>query len=133
VFATYAVSRMWAPVMASGTAATAYDVSLALVNGSSAVADAFVLVVAVDLARALVPMRGGAVAQPYMLLACGAAGLLTIDLTAATLGVSTYVAMGPIIYYLMALSWTAVAAAGIAQTVLIRGATASLGAGSRGG
>jgi hypothetical protein len=51
-----------------------------LMNGSSAIADPLVFIGAALIAHTMLPMAGGAVARPYLLLSLSAAAYLGLDL-----------------------------------------------------
>lgn len=120
--AAWILWRQLGPLIERGSGVTPYDVSLASVNASSGVANACVLVLAIDLARTLVPLRAGTLAQPYVLLACGAGLLLTIDVAFAFVQGTTILALGPVPRYVSAIAWTSVGAAGLSQARILRGA-----------
>jgi hypothetical protein len=96
------------------------DWSVTVVNSVGSISDVIVFVAAVHLARMVLPMRGGALAQPYLLLALGQATVLIMDLAVAVLGLNSYLALGPKFQYVSAFAWTAIGLAGLSQAMLIR-------------
>lgn len=84
--------------------------------GVSTLADAVVFMGSALLLRFVLPMRGGLVAQPYLLLALDGLCFLLIDLAHAL----EHPALAPAIAPLGALGGAAGAAAGFAQAALVR-------------
>jgi len=96
------------------------DWSVTVVNCVGSITDVLVFVAAVHLARMVLPMRGGVLSQPYLLLAVGQATCLVMDLAVGVLGLNSYLALGPRFQYVSAFAWTAIGLAGLSQAVLIR-------------
>jgi hypothetical protein len=123
---TWGVLRHAEPLFVRASDLTVYDFSLATVNASSGIANGFVLVIGVDLARILLPLRGGTLAQPYVLLAFGATALLAIDLVTSVTQTATFLALGPVVQYVLAIGWTSVIVAALSQASIVRSATRRL-------
>lgn len=97
-------------------APTAAQLGDLLVGFSSAVADAAVFIGAVLLARVVLPMAGGAIARPYLLLSAAAAMYLVLDLV-TLLNPDFYTLTGQIVF---SLSESLLVAAAVSQLQLLR-------------
>ena len=82
-FAVFVAARLSVDVVETWRAAprphAAEDLGLFLMSGSSAIADAVVVVVAALLARMFLPMARGQVARPYLLMSIGGFAYLALD------------------------------------------------------
>ena len=87
---------------------------------ASAVADAAVFIGAVLLVRLLLPMSGGAIARPYLLLCISAAVYLALDLSMIVTGIGSFAAFEGGLLKLAAIADGTSFAAGVAQAVLLR-------------
>ncbi|MDC0674960.1 hypothetical protein [Nannocystis radixulma] len=96
-------------------AALAHDSLRDLAVAVSTICDAVVFTTAALLLHHVLPMRGGLLAQPYLLLAIDGLCFLALDLAHAL-----QPAPGPAVAPLGALGGAAGGAAGIVQTVLVR-------------